>query len=55
MGDRTQCSASGHIDRRVRSLRKTPSEGVTAIFVYGAINTCGGRPWVVELRELSTL
>jgi hypothetical protein len=26
-------------------MRKTPSEGVTAIFVRGTINTYGGRPW----------
>jgi hypothetical protein len=45
-GDRTQCSASGHIDRHVRSLWKTPSEDVTAIFDRGVINRSGGRPWL---------
>jgi hypothetical protein len=44
-GDRSQCSASGHIDRHVRSLRKSPNKGVTALFVREAINTYGGRPW----------
>jgi hypothetical protein len=26
---------------------KTSSEGVMAIFIHGAINSCGGRPWPV--------
>jgi hypothetical protein len=46
-GDQMQCSAFGHIDRHVWSLRKTPSEGVTTIFDHGVINRSGGRPWLV--------
>jgi hypothetical protein len=45
-GDRTQCSASGHIDLRVRSSRKLPSEAVTALFDRGVINRSGDRPWL---------
>ena len=36
--------ASGHYDRRVRSCRKTPSEGVTAILALRAINRSLSRP-----------
>jgi hypothetical protein len=50
-GDRTLGSAFDHINRHVRSLRKLPSEGVTALFDRGIINRSGGQPWLV----LSTL
>jgi hypothetical protein len=53
MLNRTPCSASGQFNRHVRSMRKTPSEGVTAIFVCGAINTCGGRPWLVAEHTIA--
>jgi hypothetical protein len=32
---------------------KMPSKGVTVIFVRGAINTCGGRPWPVAEHTLA--
>jgi hypothetical protein len=38
--------AFGHHDLRVRSVRKVPSGGVTALLALGAINRSGGRPWV---------
>jgi hypothetical protein len=34
-------------------MRKTPSEGVTAIFIRGAINTSGGRPWPAAEHTLA--
>jgi hypothetical protein len=45
VSNQTRCSTSGQFDLRVRAMQKMPSEGVTVIFVRGAINTCGGQPW----------
>jgi hypothetical protein len=34
-------------------MQKTPSEGVTVIFVRRAINTCGCRPWPVAEHTIA--
>ena len=39
--------ASGRSDRHIRSSRKTPSEGITALFVRWVKNRSHGRPWAV--------
>ena len=47
--------AFGRSDQHVRSARKTPSEGITAILARGAINRSVGRPLAGSGAELSTL
>jgi hypothetical protein len=42
-------SSTGAFDR----CEKMASEGVTVIFVHGAINTCGGWPWSVAEHTLA--
>jgi hypothetical protein len=53
VSNRTRCSVSGQLDRHVLSLQKMPSEGVAAIFIRGAINTCGGWPWPVAEHTIA--
>jgi hypothetical protein len=36
---------SGRYDMRVRLVRSLRSEGVTTLFIHGAINRSDGRPW----------